>query len=188
MIKRHIVEYQSGHESIDNKWPMPKMGFSINAGTLDQEEIEELYQFWWVAGADSFRFEDPWDHKSCSYYSTLAAGDQIVLENPSTSVASVQLIKTYRVGSHSMVRYITKPNAATVVFLVDGSTRTTGFTVNGSTGVATFSPVLASTVASVRAGFEYWVHARFRDDELPITWEGGIIGNAKVNLVEKLEA
>lgn len=190
MYKTHLLQYQSGYESTDRKWPYPRMRYSINANTLTASEIEDMYQFFWVVGgrANSFRFQDPYDYKSCSYASTLGASDQIQLTDLSVTVTSVQLTKTYVVGSHTLVRKITKPTVSTVVFMVDGSTRTTGFTANGSTGIVTFSPALASTIASVRAGFEYDVHCRFDTDQLDITYEGGLIGNSRVPLMEKLEA
>lgn len=184
-----VLEYQSGFESTNKKWPHPRMRYSINANTLDQDEIKELWDFWMVAGgrANSFLFDDPYDYQSCDFGETLAASDQIQLVDLSVAVTSVQLIKTYVYGGVSYVRNIYKPDLSTVVFMVDGSTRTTGFTGNASTGVFTFSPALASTVASVRAGYQYKVHVRFDIRWLPVTFQGGLIGNARVPLVEKLQ-
>lgn len=187
MYKADVIEYDSGFESIDKKWPYPRMRYNINANTMTQDEIEEIYQFFWVVGAmsGSWLFQDPYDHKSCSYASTVSARDQLLLTNPSTAVTSVQLTKTYQRGPYTLERKITHPDVSTVVFMVDGSVRTTGFTVGSTTGIASFAPALASTVASVRVGFEYFVHARFDTQELPITYEGGLIGNARIPIIEK---
>ena len=189
-FKTALVQYQSGFESTDRRWPLPRHKYSIVAGTLTEDEIDELLPFFWVVGgrANSFRFQDPYDFKTSAYGSAISASDQVLLTDLSTTVTSVQLTKTYSYGGQTLTRTITKPDASTVVFSVDSSTRTTGFTVNASTGVVTFAPALASTVVSVRWGGNFWVHARFDTDYLDIQYEGGIIANANVPLVEKLEA
>ena len=189
-FKNFVLEYESGYESVDSKRTLPKHRYNIVAGTMDEDELDEVHRFFWVVGGrtNSFRFRDPWDYKTCSYASTLAATDQLLLSNLSVAVTTVQLTKTYTFGTATLTRTITKPDASTVVFSVDGSTRTTGFTVNGSTGIVIFSPALASTVASVRWGGEFWVHARFDIDWFAPAWEGGLIANTDIPLVEKLEA
>lgn len=191
VFKTRVLEYESGFESVDQKWPNPRQRYTVAANTLDVDELDELWNFWFAVGAgrfNSFRHYDEWDHKSCSYASDISPTDQLLLENPSTTVTSIQLIKNYIFGTQIFARTITKPIASTVVLSVDGSTRTTGISVNSSTGMLTLSPAIASTVASVRAGFEYWVHVRFDTDQLDLEYEGGIIGNTTIPLIEKLEA
>lgn len=189
MYKTHLLEYESGYESTDQKWPYPRMRFEVNAGTLDADEIEELYQFFWVVAkgrANTFLFEDPWDHKSVSYSSTIAATDQVVsIGTIASTLATVKIEKTYESNGYTQVREILSPVVSTLVFSVNGSTRTTGFTHNASTGRVIFSPALASTVTSVRCGFHFYNRVRFNQDDLQTTLEGGIIGNARVSLIER---
>ena len=60
-FKTALVQYQSGFESTDRRWPLPRHKYSIVAGTLTEDEIDELLPFSWVVGgrANSFRFQVP---------------------------------------------------------------------------------------------------------------------------------
>ncbi|MFQ5563879.1 MAG: TIGR02217 family protein [Parvularculaceae bacterium] len=168
--KTDIVALVSGHEERNALWAGSRRGFNAGYGVKSIADIEAVVAFFEARNGrlHTFRFRDPFDHKSCSVSQTPQDGDQL-LGTGDGATAAFQLVKRYDSGGASYVRTIAKPVAGTTLIAIDGIAQQDGadFTVDTTTGLATFTTAPAAG-AAVTAGFVFDTPVRFDADELRI--------------------
>lgn len=181
----HIVSVDSGFEQRNSVWPYPRHGYDASYGVRTAQQMEVVLRFFNVmrGRATGFRYKDPIDHKSCSYDLEPTWADQVILSSAIGGETEVQLIKHYTVAGQVTSRPITKPVVGSVLVGVNGGEVTSGWTLDSTTGVITFDTPLTATDA-ITAGFYFDVPCRFATDELEVEYEGPLIGNTNIPIVE----
>ena len=175
-----VVKVPSGWHVADIKRDTPLFGWDVGYGARQIDKIYDLYKIFMVVRGQGhmFLFQYWLDYKSID-------GNQKALVTPTDQVIATatagqtqfQLIKTYAVGSASLVKTIYKPKAGTLRVSVDNVEETSGWTMNASTGVITRAPGLAAGKV-VRAGYEYYHPVRFAADDFDpsfVAWEAGSV-------------
>ncbi len=168
-----VVMTASGHEERNGRWASSRRHYNIGYGVKSLNDIHAVIAFFEERRGrlHAFRFKDHADFKSCAPQSVPTSADQVIGLGDGTT-ASFQLVKSYGTGVRNYKRNIAAPVQGTVVLAVNGIA-TTQFTTNLSTGFVTFNvgnvPVNAATIT---AGFEFDVVARFDTDEISINLEG----------------
>lgn len=134
-----IISRESGFERRDRKWQLARRTYvSVPIGPRLQADIEQMYYFWLALGgtANTFRFKDFVDYKSCILDATPSALDQslAVLAGP-----TYQLQKTYTFGAFSMVRPITRPIGSTILLAntLGAVSNPSTWTLDEATGIVT---------------------------------------------------
>ncbi len=187
--RTEIVALRSGHEERNSPWAGSRRRFNAGYGVKSLRDIEAVIAFFEARQGRlfSFRFRDPFDHKSSALDAAPAAGDQLIGTGDGTQTV-FQLQKTYQSGPAAYVRAITKPVAASVAVAVDGAPLTPGegYTLDPVTGAVTFADAPPSG-ALVTAGFVFDTPVRFDTDDLSINlaaWKAGDIPS--IPLIEVL--
>ncbi|MBE9635713.1 DUF2460 domain-containing protein [Salipiger mangrovisoli] len=166
-----VVELSSGHEERNTPWADSRRRFDAGLGLRSLDDIAQLLAFFEARRGQlhGFRWKDWSDFKSCPPSGTVAAIDQVIAHGDGARRV-FQLTKTYRSGSASYARPITKPVAGTVLAAVQDVEMQEGvhFEIDCSTGLVTFAePPLAGV--EVSAGFEFDVPVRFDTDRISVS-------------------
>ena len=163
-----VVTLASGHEERNTPWAHSRRRYEAGAGLRTLDDIEALIAFFEARRGrmHGFRWKDWTDYKSCAPSRKPSAIDQVI--GTGDGVQRVfALAKTYRSGSETYVRPITKPVVGTVLVAVARDPKVEGaeFTVDHTRGEITFlvPPDLGVTVY---AGFEFDVPVRFDTDSI----------------------
>lgn len=167
-----IVKGMTGKEKRWQHRQYPLHEYNIIYGVKDETDVYYLSRFFHAHRARlvGFRFWDRRDYKSTDDMSQAVSDTDQTIGTGDTTEVDFQLIKTYTVGSQSLVRNITKPVSGTVVISLDDVSQPTGWTVDTTTGIVTFSAAPGAGVV-VKAGFEMDVPCRFDiDDFSDIEW------------------
>jgi len=162
----------SGKVRRNSRWTYPLHKYDIGYGVKSQADVYEVLKFFHAARGEghTFRFRDPFDNVSGDPGSTPASTDVMLLNGATGGETSVQLIKTYTVGSFTLTRKITLPVAGSVLIRKNAGLLTEGpdYTVNTANGQISFS--LALTGGDViEGGFQFDVPVYFDQAELPIS-------------------
>jgi uncharacterized protein (TIGR02217 family) len=183
-----VVTTASGREERNSRWAQSRRRYNIGFGVKTLAQLQDVLSFFEGRRGrlHAFRFKDHVDFKSCNANATPLATDQ-VLGSGTGALASFQLVKHYGAPLRDYARIISAPVVGTVVVAVNGVS-TTAFTLNPATGVITFNAgSIPANGATVTAGFEFDVTARFDTDEITVNlkhFEAGEIPN--IPLVEVL--
>ena len=192
-----IIEAASGFEDRNANWAQSRHPYDLAYGVTDQAALEILVE-WYQAmkgPATGFRLKDYLDFKSCYTSETQAQDDQVLLASAVGGETTTQLIKTYTVGSQSTVRDINKPvgtglGDSTVLIERNGGLLIEGtdYDLAYTTGLITWDTgVFPSGLTSsdiIKAGFEYDVPVRFKNDTLSIVISHYLSGTATVPAIE----
>lgn len=180
-----VVKIKSGKEKRNANWDYPRIEFDVATAIQEMADLESLIAFFHIAQgmAYTFRFRDYSDYKSCQTAGTPLHSDQIIGTGDGDKV-EFQLYKTYLYeGEGRLARRITKPTPGTVLVGVNGSEQTSGWTVDTTTGIVTFSSAPASG-ATITAGYEFDIEARFDTDSLSTSLEQYQLGSTQVPVIE----
>lgn len=167
-----VARSASGAEQRNQRWSSALHVYDVAQSVRDTDDLDTLLAFFHERRGrfHGFRFQDPFDFKSCGYADAIAANDQVIGAGGSGETA-FQLVKRYGSAFDPYDRTITKPVAGTVVVALDGVPQASGWSVNTTTGIVTFdTPPSAGVV--VTAGFEFHVPVRFDTDEIRYTARG----------------
>lgn len=179
-----ISQTASGKEHRNRNWARPLYTYTITIGpSLDEEDVEELTEFWHAMGGTEcgFRFHDWSDYKSSRKFQAATSTDQAIIEIPD-SPAGLQLVKTYQWGTRQQVRKILKPVQGTILVADNGVLKTEGsqYQIDYATGRVTlgFAPV-----GPLTWGGEFDVPCRF-DSQFPVEIAGRKIESVSFQLKE----
>lgn len=162
-----IVPLGSGREERNARWKNSRRRFSAGLGVRDADDLAAVLAIWEEVGgpANSFRFRDWSDFKSCPPSAAPAPTDQ-PLGTGDGVAAAFQLVKRYG-QIQPWTRTITKPVAGSVRIALDGIEAGSGWSVDHLTGVVSFLAPPAAGVA-VSAGFLFDVPVRFDEQSLAV--------------------
>lgn len=163
-----IVTLANGFEERNTPWAHGRRRYDAGMGLRSLDDVEALIAFFEARQGQliGFRWKDWSDYRSCRPSCEVDAADQLIAVGDEVT-ASFQLIKTYRSGTTTYQRPITKPVLGSVRVEVGGVPMQQGvdFAVDYDTGVLTFASPPDLT-AEVRAGFEFDVPVRFDTDAI----------------------
>ena len=166
--RTEIVELVSGHEERNSPWAHSRRRYDAGLGVRSLDDLAAVLAFFEARHGRlyGFRWKDWLDHKSCVPSATLAATDQAMLAGGERTEWS--LAKAYGDAGGSYLRPIRKPVPASVRVAVDGAELAPeAFTVDGASGLVTLTEAPAAN-ATVTAGFEFDVPARFDTDLIEV--------------------
>lgn len=171
-----VVVLGSGYEERNSRWADSRRSYNAGYGVKSLDDLYQIIAFFEERRGrlHTFRWRDPMDWKSCAPNATPNVLDQVIGTGTGEH-AAFQLKKVYGSAFAPWTRDIKKPIAATVKIAVAGAAQTAGtnFAIDASTGVVTFlSGHIPASGASVTAGFEFDVPARFDTDKLEINLSG----------------
>lgn len=154
-----IITLASGKERRNINWMDVRAEYDVAHGIKDQEEMEELRDFFYgrYGRAYSFRFKDHADYQIFSQ--TIGIGDG--------TTTQFQIVKSYTSGVSTYMRRITKPVSGTLtggILVDDVEAAVDSYTVDYNTGVVTFDVAPAAAAVISIPYVEFDVHARFDTD------------------------
>ena len=169
--RTEIVALTNGFEERNTPWAHSRRRYDAGMGMRSLEDLERVIEFFEARRGQlhGFRWKDWGDFKSCSARSHPASDDQVIgLGDGIKTVFS--LSKTYRSGSYTYSRPITKPVDGTVSVALAGvpQIETVDYELNTIAGELTFETPPAVD-AQVTAGFEFDVPVRFDTDLIQIS-------------------
>lgn len=182
-----VVVLGSGYEERNSRWADSRRSYNAGYGVKSLDDLHQIIAFFEERRGrlHGFRWRDPMDWKSCAPNATPTMLDQIIGAGDGI-LATFQLKKVYGSAFAPWTRDIKKPLADTVKLAVAGSAQTEGidFAVDPATGIVTFfAGHIPTAGATVTAGFEFDVPARFDTDKLEINLSGftsGVIPNIPI--------
>lgn len=182
-----VIVVKSGREKRNINWNYPRIEFDVSYGILEFSDLENLIAFFHIVQGKgyTFRFKDFSDYKSCNVDTTPSHNDQTITP-VGESTTEYQIYKTYSYTTHArQSRKITKPVEGTVCVGIDGTEQTSGWSMDYSTGIITFDS--APGTATVTAGYEFDIEARFDTDSLSTNLEDYKAGSTQVPIIEVKE-
>jgi uncharacterized protein (TIGR02217 family) len=188
--KTRIIETASGYEFRNQNWARTKHKYNAATGIRNAADLDSLVAFFHLAAgrANSFRYKDWSDYKTCATNVDVGATDQIIIESAVGGENDIQLVKTYTVGTISVNREIVLPVEGTASITLNSVllTETTDYTIDYDTGILTLSSAL-SPGDLLEGGYEFDVLCRFDADELILSLESYRVSSATVPIVETRE-
>jgi uncharacterized protein (TIGR02217 family) len=167
-----IVSLQSGREVRNLRQAHALRRYDAGTGLQAISDIEQVLAFFEARRGSfhAFRFQDPFDRKSCNLSATPSASDQ-TLGTGDGVTAVFKLIKTYGTGPDAYQRPISCAVASSVIVSVDSVvTPTIGFDVDAPGRSITFKAGhIPASGQVVRAGYEFDVPVRFDTDSLQLS-------------------
>lgn len=163
-FKTTIVPLDSGGELRYARWSGPRRIYDVAYGVKSLDQLSTLLDFFITreGALNSFKFKDFLDFTTASDHRSSPSTTDVQIGTGDGSTTTFQLKKVYASTAGNKERTLTKPRSGTIVASLDDVT-TTAFTTNLETGVITFSSAPSAGVI-VKAGCEFFVHARFGDD------------------------
>ncbi|MEM9707086.1 MAG: DUF2460 domain-containing protein [Pseudomonadota bacterium] len=188
--KTEIVTLASGREQRNTPWAGARRSYNAGYGVKSLADLEAVIAFFEarLGRLHSFRFRDPFDHRSSTAAQGVSALDQS-LGFGDGATTTFQLKKTYVSGAYSADRLITKPVANSLLVAIDGAVLTEGndFTTDYVSGIVTLSTP-PSQNAAITAGFLFDTPVRFDTDDLRINLAAFNAGDIpSVPLIEVFE-
>ncbi|MDO9638800.1 MAG: DUF2460 domain-containing protein [Pseudotabrizicola sp.] len=161
-----VVTLVNGHEERNTPWAHSRRRYEAGASLRTLDDIDALIAFFEARRGKmhGFRWKDWADYKSCAPSLQPTPTDQVI--GTGDGVQTVfSLSKTYRSGTQTYARRITKPVAGTVLVSVARDPKVEGleFTVDPTLGEVSFA-VPPDLGVTVYAGFEFDVPVRFDTD------------------------
>jgi uncharacterized protein (TIGR02217 family) len=169
--RTEIVTLANGHEARNTPWAQARRRYDAGLGLRGLDDLERLIAFFEARQGMlyGFRWKDWIDFRSAPAAAEIRPIDQ-PLGLGDGRTRQFQLAKTYRSGSFSTRRVITKPVAGSVRVAVGGLEQPEGqaWTLDATTGVITFVTAPGAG-AEVTAGFEFDVPVRFDTDLIQVS-------------------
>lgn len=164
-----IIQLGNGSEARNANWSLPLYEYDIGYSIKTRTQLMEVYELFLACrGAlDGFRAKDVWDFSSASNGKAAPAITDQLIGTGDGSTTAYQLVKSYTQGANSLSRTIKKPVSGTILIQVNGVPKTegVGYTVDLATGIITLTtPPTAGH--EVKAGFQFDVPVRFKDDNI----------------------
>jgi uncharacterized protein (TIGR02217 family) len=163
-----VVAISNGYEERNSPWAHSRRRYDAGVGMRSLDDVEIMIAFFEARYGQlyAFRWKDWSDYRSCKPSAEITALDQI-LGIGDGETASFQLLKTYRSGSYSYARPISKPVHGTFRLAIGGVEVTEGsdYSVDYDKGVTTLVSAPGQGV-EVTAGFEFDVPVRFDTDHI----------------------
>ena len=188
--RTRIIETASGYEFRNQNWSASKHRYNAATGIRNAVDLDSLVAFFHIAAgrANSFRYKDWSDYKTCPTNVDVANDDQILVASATGGETEIQLFKTYTVGSLSVDREIVLPKSGTLLIAKNSVAleETTDYTVDYTTGIVTLLVALSSG-DELSCGFEFYVLCRFDADDLDISLESYRVESVTVPIVETRE-
>lgn len=171
--RTEIVTLANGHEERNTPWAHGRRRYDAGVAMRSLDDLEELIAFFEARMGQmfGFRLKDWTDYRSVASSRPISELDQFIGIGDGQKEAW-QLQKTYRSGTHSYVRPITKPVLGTVrvaigeVEILEG----VDWEVDPTTGLIHFTHA-PDEEAEITAGFEFDVPVRFDSDQIAISVE-----------------
>jgi uncharacterized protein (TIGR02217 family) len=191
-FKTTIVPLDSGAELRYARWSTPRRLYDVAYGVKSLDQLSTLLDFFVTrdGALNSFKFKDFMDFTTATDHRSAPSSTDVQIGTGDGSTTSFQLKKTYASGAGNKERTITKPRAGTIVASLN-DVASTAFSTNTETGVVTFSSPPGVGVI-VKAGCEFYVHARFGDDvdeSLMVSYDdfasGGVRGIEIVEVIDE---
>lgn len=183
-----VVALASGREARNTPWAHGRRRYDIGGAVRTLDDLHALIRFFEARRGKlhSFRFRDPFDHRSGGPSQAIGAMQQMLGVGDGARTA-FQLVKVYGDGASAYVREITKPVANSVRVAINGVELTSSaFAADAATGMVTLSAP-APDSADVTAGFAFDTQVRFDMERLDLVMDGFGAGSAlSVPLVEVL--
>lgn len=181
-----IVTLRSGYEERNSIWADSRREYDAGLGIRDVDDLYAVLEFFEARAGRlyGFRWKDWADYKTESPSSSILSITQVIGTGDGTET-QFQLSKSYVSGGVTYERIIKKPVMGTVR-IVHGSQvmLPNDPAINYETGVVTFNTAPAAGVV-IRAGFEFDVPVRFKDDYIDITIDLFSAGQVpQVNVIE----
>lgn len=166
--RTEIVTLANGFEERNTPWSQSRRRYDAGVGMRSLDDIEQLIGFFEARQGQmyGFRWKDWSDFKSCAPSQDIQFDDQVIGSGDGQT-QSFQLVKTYRSGSQSYGRTVTKPVTGSVRAGVDGVALAEGvhYDIDTVQGRVVFVDP-PETGAAVTAGFEFDVPVRFDTDRI----------------------
>ncbi|MEP3441567.1 MAG: DUF2460 domain-containing protein [Sulfitobacter sp.] len=163
-----VVTLANGFEERNTPWAHSRRVYDAGLGLRSLDDVEAVIAFYEARYGQmyGFRWKDWSDYKSAIPSAEIDRGDQQIALGDGVTT-QYQLIKTYRSGSHTYERPISKPVAGSVVLAVeqDDKQELVDYTIDNTTGVITFFDA-PDPDTRVFAGYEFDVPVRFDSDSL----------------------
>lgn len=171
--RTEIVTLGSGFEERNQRWADSRRRYDAGYGVRGVDDLYAVIAFFEERRGrfHGFRWKDWSDYRSGAPGATPSAGDQVIGTGDGAA-AAFQLVKAYGSTFAPWTRVIVKPVAGTVRVALDGAEQSEGtdFSVDMTTGIVSFTSAPGAG-ASVTAGFEFDVPARFDTDRLAVNLE-----------------
>lgn len=160
-----LVELASGRAEVNQLWADSRRAYAAGLGIRSADDLAAVIALWEEARgrANSFRFRDWADFKSCAPSGTPARTDQTIGIGDGVAT-SFPLVKNYG-AINRYVRRITQPVAGSVMVARDGAL-VSDYSLS-PLGVVTFDSAPGNG-SVITAGYEFDVPVRFTDDRLSI--------------------
>ena len=190
-FKTTVISLDSCAETRFARWSTPRRRYDVAYGVKTFDQLSILIDFFITrqGALNSFKYKDFFDFTTATDHRDAVSTLDVIVGTGDGVVTQFQLLKKYTSTAGDQSRVITKPVGSTVVASLDGVS-TTAFSVNESTGIVTFGSAPGVGVV-IRAGFEFYVHARFGEDideELSLSYDdfsSGSIGS--IPIIEVVE-
>ncbi len=168
--RNEIVRLTSGAEKRNIRFAQSRRRFDAGTGLRSMDDLYDVIAFFEArrGSLHAFRFNDPFDNKSCRIDKAPAIDDQTIGAGDGVT-AEFQLTKTYGSGPDAYQRKITRPVPQTVLIAVDGVLQAEpgNYSSDHLTGLVTFaSGHIPAAGSAITAGFEFDVPVRFDTDQL----------------------
>ncbi len=168
--KTDIITYGSGREQRNARWANARRQFNAAYGVKTIDDLYEVIAFFEERQGrlHSFRFRDPFDHKSCKPGATPTPFDQRIGEGDGTMLR-FELVKAYGQGETAISRRITRPRPESLQVAVADQVLVPGtdFFWDDATFQLVFSQNSVPGAGQViTAGFHFDVPVRFDSDEI----------------------
>ena len=188
--RTRIIETGSGYEFRNQNWAKSKHKYNAATGIRNANDLDDLVAFFHLAAgrANSFRYKDWSDFKTCVITNDVANDDQILVASATGGETEIQLFKTYTIGALSVDRTIILPKQDTLLIAQNEAqlTETTDYTVDYTTGIVTLLVAL-SAEDLLTCGFEFDVLCRFDIDQLDLSLDSYRVSSASVPIAETRE-
>ncbi|MEL6791188.1 MAG: DUF2460 domain-containing protein [Pseudomonadota bacterium] len=188
--RTQITTLTSGQEVRNSPWHGSRRRFNAGYGVKTLKDIETVIAFFEARHGQlhSFRFRDPFDHKSSAMDAQPGSQDQSLGTGDGVRT-EFSCLKRYQEGAGLYERIIRCPVVETVQISVDGVAQPFGetLTFDAQSARFIFDQAPAPGVA-ITAGYIFDVPVRFDTDQLQISlaaFEAGDIPN--IPLIEVLE-
>lgn len=171
--RNEIVSLTSGREKRNLRFSQSRHHYDAGTGMRSLDDLHDVLAFFEArrGSLHAFRFRDPFDMKSCRPGDTLTPLDQRLGTGDGVK-ARFALVKTYGSGGDAYGRLIAKPVVASLRVAVAGVERfsPSQFSFDAATGEVVFiAGSKPAAGASVTAGFEFHVPARFDVERLSLS-------------------
>ncbi len=187
--RTEIITLQSGFEERNSPWAGSRRSYNAGYGVKSLKDIETVIAFFEARHGRlySFRFRDPFDHKSCSIGQKISGMDQVIGVGDGLQF-NFQLKKIYSDGYGTYEREIRKPELSSLIITIDEVIQNlkTDYEIDSQSGLIHFTnpPELG---ARIQAGYIFDTIVRFDTDQLQISlsdFQAGDIPN--IPLIEVL--